>query len=143
MYIKRRIVCVDVCVCMPICERDSGELRDHKFGEVCGKTQKDSPMYFFSPRVRRLSKKKRKKRKPPSRIPTGKMLAVMDSYIIQSSTALCMRKGNQSKNKTMFYPGQSAQKSKAAAKIPWPGYIYPFNAPCLINRKCTEDRDRW
>lgn len=53
------------------------------------------------------------------------MLAVMDSYIIQSSTALCMRKGNQSKNKTMFYPGQSAQKSKAVATIPWPGYIYP------------------
>lgn len=36
------------------------------------------------------------KKKPP-RIPTGKMLAVVDSYIIQSSTALCMRKGNQSK----------------------------------------------
>ena len=55
--------------------------------------------------------------KKSPRIPTGKMLAVMDSYIIQSSTALCMRKGNQVK--------QSVQKSTAAATIPLPGYIYP------------------
>lgn len=76
-----------VRVCVRLRERYSGEPSDNKFGHVCSvrkSRQKKGSRHVYFPSSPSFKKS--------SRIPTGKMLAVMDSYIIQSSTASCIRK---------------------------------------------------
>lgn len=67
MYIKCRVVCVDVYVCVRVCGRDSGDLRDHEFGELCGKLKsrrkRTARCIFFLVCV--VCQTKKKNKKPP------------------------------------------------------------------------------